>query len=116
MNRHPKTLELAIQRTIAEGHGLGHGGVRLDARRALRSGQRKELQLFDDMWRLTNSWFLSRGIDAKNAPMEIACFAHAINGGLKIDKAARTTLPGLYAAVKRRPARTAQTVSAETCW
>lgn len=30
--------------------------------------------------------------------MEIACFAHAINGGLKIDKAARTTLPGLYAA------------------
>lgn len=93
-----KNIELAIQRTIAEGHGLGHGGVRLDARRALRSGQRKELQLFDDMWRLTNSWFLSRGIDAKNAPMEIACFAHAINGGLKIDKAARTTLPGLYAA------------------
>ena len=29
-----KNIELAIQRTIAEGHGLGHGGVRLDARRA----------------------------------------------------------------------------------
>ena len=93
-----KNIELAIQRTIAEGRGLEHGGVRLDARNALRSGQRKELQLFDDMWRLTNSWFLSRGIDAEHAPMEIACFAHAINGGLKIDKAARTTLPGLYAA------------------
>jgi fumarate reductase (CoM/CoB) subunit A len=93
-----KNIEIAIQRAIAAGKGLKHGGLRLDARAALKSDKRGKLQLFNDMWRLTNNWFLSRGIDAENEPMEIACFAHAINGGLKIDKKGRTSLPGLYAA------------------
>lgn len=93
-----KNIEIAIQRTIADGRGLEHGGVQLDVRDALRSRDRGHLQLFEDMWRLTENWFLSRGIDAAHAPMEIACFAHAINGGLKIDTRGRTSLRGLYAA------------------
>lgn len=100
-----KHIEISMQKAIAAGLGCGHGGLLMDVRPALngdkdresRSGQEK-LQLFEDMWKLTNDWYLSRGIDVRNEPVEIACFAHAINGGLKIDARARTSLPGLYAA------------------
>lgn len=93
-----RNIELAMQRAIAEGRGGEHGGVFMDAREALRKRKDGKLQLFEDMWRLTNAWFLSRGIDAENQLMEIACFAHAINGGLKINSRAETSVPGLYAA------------------
>jgi fumarate reductase (CoM/CoB) subunit A len=93
-----RNIEIAIQKAIAAGKGLENGGLRLDARTALKSDKKGKLQLFNDMWRLTYNWFLSRGIDAENEPMEIACFSHAINGGLKIDNKGRTSLPGLYAA------------------
>lgn len=92
-----KNIELSIQHAISSGRGLEHGGVQLDVREALKSGSKVGSPLFDDMWRLTERWFLSRGIDAKNAPMEIACFAHAINGGIKIDSKGRSSLPGLFA-------------------
>ncbi|XCP85607.1 FAD-binding protein [Roseburia hominis] len=92
-----KNIELSIQNAVASGKGLEHGGVRLDVREALKAGNKVDLPLFEDMWRLTNQWFLQRGIDAKNAPMEIACFAHAINGGIKIDSKGRSSVPGLYA-------------------
>lgn len=92
-----KNIELSIQTAIASGKGLKHGGLQLDIRETLRSGSKVALPLFEDMWRLTNTWFLSRGIDAENTPMEIACFAHAINGGLRIDPKGRSTVPGLYA-------------------
>lgn len=93
-----RNIEIYIQRAIAAGRGCRNGGVQLDARAALKSRRDGKLKLFEDMWRLTNEWFLSRGIDAEQEPMEIACFAHAINGGLKIDSKAQTSLPGLYAA------------------
>lgn len=92
-----RNIEISMQRAIAAGRGCAHGGVQMDAAAALKSRKDGKLQLFEDMWRLTNNWFLSKGIDAENAPMEIACFAHAINGGMKIDASARTSLPGLYA-------------------
>lgn len=92
-----RNIEIAMQRAIAKGRGCRNGGLMMDASLALRSRRKGKIQLFEDMWRLTNAWFLSRGIDAEHAPMEIACFAHAINGGLKIDARARTSLRGLYA-------------------
>ena len=39
-----------------------------------------------------------RGFAIEREPVPVACFAHAINGGLKIDVNGRTSLPGLYAA------------------
>ena len=93
-----RNIEIWMQRAIAEGRGCAHGGVMMDAASALKNRQAGRLQLFEDMWRLTNAWFLSRGIRPEEAPMEIACFAHAINGGLKIDPKAKTSVPGLYAA------------------
>ena len=93
-----RNIEIWMQRAIAEGRGCDHGGVMMDAVSALKNRQAGKLQLFEDMWRLTNAWFLSRGIRPEESPMEIACFAHAINGGLKIDPRAKTSVPGLYAA------------------
>jgi succinate dehydrogenase/fumarate reductase flavoprotein subunit len=50
------------------------------------------------MWRITDQWLRSKGLDYRKRPLEIACFAHAINGGLRIDQKAETTIKGLYAA------------------
>lgn len=93
-----RNIEIFMQRAIVAGKGSEYGGVRMDAREALKSRKAGNLQLFEDMWGLTNRWFLSRGIDVEKEPMEIACFAHAINGGIKINSCAETSLLGLYAA------------------
>jgi succinate dehydrogenase/fumarate reductase flavoprotein subunit len=50
------------------------------------------------MWRITDQWLRSKGLDYRKQPLEIACFAHAINGGLRIDQNAETTIKGLLAA------------------
>lgn len=106
-----KHIEISMQKAIAAGLGCGHGGLRMDVRAVLNGDRdripsseqarpkgQKKLQLFEDMWKLTKDWYLSRGIDVEKEPVEIACFAHAMNGGLKIDAKARTSVPGLYAA------------------
>lgn len=92
-----RNIEIAMQRAITEGRCCEHGGLKLDVREALRNKKGEKLQLFEDMWRLTNGWFLSRGIDVEHEPIEVGCFAHAINGGIKIDSDSRTTVPGLFA-------------------
>lgn len=93
-----RNIEFAIQKAIAAKRGCANGGVLLDARDALKNREDGKLPLFEDMWRLTNEWFLSRGIEIEKEAVEIACFAHAINGGIKIDSHGRSSLPGLYAA------------------
>ncbi len=51
------------------------------------------------MWSLTRDWLrIHRNLDLKSQPVEIASFGHAINGGLRIDERAQSTIPGLYAA------------------
>jgi L-aspartate oxidase len=50
------------------------------------------------MWNLTNDWYQKRGVDLYKDQVQIACSAHAINGGILIDENAQSTLPGLYAA------------------
>jgi len=91
-------LEIGMQKAIAAGRVGPNGGVFLDARDAFTAGHSSGLQLFDDMWRLTNNWYLSQGIDVANQVIEVACFAHAINGGLRIDSNAYTNVPALFAA------------------
>ncbi|MDR2110073.1 MAG: FAD-binding protein, partial [Spirochaetaceae bacterium] len=91
-------IEIAVQKAIVKGNQGPHGGIYLDARKALAGKTKQGFQLFEDMWRITNEWYLSRGIDLSAAPIEIADFAHAINGGLIIDPEARTAIEGLYAA------------------
>lgn len=55
------------------------------------------------------------GIDLYKDKIEIACFAHAVNGGIKIDPTACSSIPGLYAARRGgRPVLTAPTAWAGT--
>jgi fumarate reductase (CoM/CoB) subunit A len=42
-------------------------------------------------------WLKARGLDFEQAPIPVAPFAHAFNGGIVIDENAATGVPGLYA-------------------
>ena len=50
------------------------------------------------VWPLVRDFYLKRGLPIEREPIPIGCFAHAINGGLKINGDGQTTLKGLYAA------------------
>lgn len=91
-------VEVGIQKALTAGNGGPHGGVFLDAREVLSDKKQSDLQLFQDMWKLTNEWYLSRGIDVSTTPIEVANFSHAFNGGLKIDASGKTSIESLFAA------------------
>jgi L-aspartate oxidase len=93
-------IEVAIQTEIAEGRGTDQGGVNLDFTR-LNDDYLKALppdSAFCKMWNITREYLLSRGVDVLREPVQIACFGHAINGGLRINEQGQTSVPGLYAA------------------
>jgi L-aspartate oxidase len=50
------------------------------------------------MWPVSKEWFRSKGLDVMSRPLELGLFGHAINGGIRIDQHAESTVPGLYAA------------------
>lgn len=92
-------IEIGIQRAINDGRGTQDGGVYLDFigcdfDRILADKDRSIAR----MWPLTYEWYKQRGTDLYRDKVQIACSAHAINGGLRIDGDAQSTLPGLYAA------------------
>jgi len=93
-------MEIAVQNALTQGRGSENGGVFLDLRevRVPDSAKRGSSTLLQDMWAITDQWLRSRGLDYRERPLEIACFAHAINGGLRIDERACSTVEGLLAA------------------
>ena len=50
------------------------------------------------VWPMITAFMSRRGFAIHKEPVPIACFAHAINGGLKIDVSGRTTILGMYSA------------------
>jgi succinate dehydrogenase/fumarate reductase flavoprotein subunit len=83
-----KYIDIAIHKEIFEGHGTEHGGVFLD----LSGVPNDKIRDFEEKWRVHfPSSMLSE-------PIEIASFAHAFNGGVRINEFAETTLQGLFAA------------------
>lgn len=50
------------------------------------------------VWPLIKDYYKNHGVPMETQLIPIGCFAHAINGGLKIDGNGRTTIKGLYAA------------------
>lgn len=49
------------------------------------------------VWPFIKEYMKRRGFDIHRNPIPVACYAQAINGGLKIDKLGQTTTPGLFA-------------------
>lgn len=92
-------VEIAIQREIRGGTPTKRGNIYLDFAEtdfpALFSRPDSRLNA---MWPLTYERFQKFGIDLYKDKIEIACFAHAINGGILIDADAQSSVPGLYAA------------------
>lgn len=90
-------VEIAVQKEINAGRGNSRGNVflRLDTpemRECLSCHNQ-----FSLMWETTRQWYLAKGIDIGRTPLEIACFAHAVNGGALIDEHGMTSVEGLYA-------------------
>ena len=93
-------LENAVQKQIQEGNGTEEGGVYMDLRHMTDAyiDSLDEHVGLKKMWPIAKSFYASCGVDVSKQPVQIACFAHAINGGLRIDAYGRTSIPGLYAA------------------
>jgi fumarate reductase (CoM/CoB) subunit A len=92
-------IEISVQKAINEGRGTPEGGVWLDFLDTdFNLMLSQEDRSFTRMWKLTHEWYLKRGVDLYKEKVQIACSAHAINGGILIDGNAQSSLPGLYAA------------------
>ena len=50
------------------------------------------------MWPMALEYMRTKGVDLLKDGAEIACFAHAVNGGVKIDENAMSDVEGLFAA------------------
>lgn len=95
-----KYLEVAVQKAIKDGLGTERRGIRAEF-----SHMTDEYiaSLPDDcgihhMWPIARDYMMSKGVDLLHDEVEVACYAHAVNGGLKINCYAQTTVEGLYAA------------------
>lgn len=95
-----KYLEVGIQKEIRAGGGSPNRGIYADLRHLTDDYIRS---INDDcglhhMWYIARDYMREKGVDLNSQIVEIAVFAHAINGGVNIDESASSTLPGLYAA------------------
>jgi L-aspartate oxidase len=92
-------IEISIQKTINAGQGTDLGGVYLDfIGRDFEQILGDKTRSIAKMWPLTYEWHQKRGVDLYQDRVQIACSAHAINGGLRIDANAQSSIKGLYAA------------------
>jgi len=95
-----KYIEISIHEEIKKGRATDKGGILLDFTYVDDNFLKKlpEKSEIRKMWNLTQEWFIRRGIDLKEEPLQVAVHAHAMNGGVRINEEARSTIPGLYAA------------------
>ena len=93
-------LDIAIQKELTAGRGTRHGGVFLDLSRS-RPEELPDTPRGRDVRRLygiTRDYIKKTyGVDIAERPVEVACIGHAINGGLRIEPSAETSVPCLFA-------------------
>jgi len=95
-----KYIEIGIHTELKEGRATERGGILLDFTHV----DDKLLKTFPDqsgikkMWNFTRDWFINRGVNLTREPLQVVVHAHAINGGLRINERAQSTVSGLYAA------------------
>lgn len=93
-------LETLIQKELLEGNGTAENGIYMDLTHMTDDyiASVEEVSGLKKMWPIARAYYESQNVHVLKEPVQIACFAHAINGGLMIDEQAQTTLEGLYAA------------------
>jgi L-aspartate oxidase len=89
-------LEIAAKNAQREGRADKDGAFQLD----LRTTDPAKLTQkgFTQLWNVSKTWLQQKRIDMDAAPLRIALFGHAINGGLVIDQHGQTSVPGLLSA------------------
>ena len=85
-----KYIDIAMSKEILAGRGTDHGGIFFD----ITHVSRDELQ---DKAPITYQTFLDKGIDLSRDAIEIAPLVQSLNGGIKIDEDAASSLRGLFA-------------------
>ena len=92
-------VEIAVQKAINDGRGTELGGVYLDFLDCrLPAVLADKSRSIANMWSTTYEWYKAKGADLYRDKVQIACSAHAINGGLFIDENAQSNVKGLFAA------------------
>jgi L-aspartate oxidase len=92
-------IEISVQKEINQGNGTEHGGVYLDFSNTDFETLLADKQTsFSKMWPLTYDWYQKRNVNLYKDKVEIACFGHAINGGVRIGENAESNIQGLFAA------------------
>lgn len=93
-------FDIAIQKELTADRGTAHGGIFLDLSRS-RPEDLPDTPRGRDVRRLygiTREYIRTNyGVDIAEQPIEVACIGHAINGGLRIEPTAESTVPCLYA-------------------
>lgn len=94
-----KYFEIGIQKAIKEGRGTVNQGVICDMTMMNDEYVKTCTNQFGlhEMWPEVKAFFTSKKVDILEEQVEIACFAHAVNGGIRIDETGRSTVEGLYA-------------------
>ena len=93
-------LEVSIQRELAEGRGSARKGIGADFSMMTDefvAGLSNKYGIHR-MWPIARDYFLTKGIDVLSGKTEVACFAHAVNGGIRVNERAESSLSGLFAA------------------
>jgi fumarate reductase (CoM/CoB) subunit A len=91
-------LEIAAKQEIEAGRGTERRGIFLDLRQVNEAERIPPGTDIAAMWPVSKGWFKSKGVEVMSRPLELGLFGHAVNGGLRIDENAQSTIPGLYAA------------------
>ncbi|UCD77095.1 MAG: FAD-binding protein [Desulfobacterales bacterium] len=97
---HSRYIEIAVQKETLKSDQDDHAGVFIDLTGItddVVAGLPPTSPL-PKVWPIVKAYMKKRGFSIDTEPVPVACFAHAINGGLKINTDGQTTLPGLYAA------------------
>jgi len=89
-------IELAIQKEIIAGRTSINGGIYADFIGKLDKQNLPDAT--EKLWRAICESYARRGFEITKKPIEIACHAHAMNGGLRVNKNGETRVQGLFAA------------------
>lgn len=84
-------IDIANFTEIVEGRATKHGAVRFDLSHV-------PADVIETKAGIPFKYFVTRGIDIRKQPLEIAPSIQHMNGGILINGKAETTVPGLYAA------------------
>jgi fumarate reductase (CoM/CoB) subunit A len=93
-------IEIAIQKETLLKRKGSEGQVFLDLTEISDRvvSQLPEESPLPKVWPFVKEFLKRRGFRIEKEPIQVACFAHAINGGLRIDTHGSTNVMGLYAA------------------